>query len=52
VEKLTDKLIEVKRKDGRIEVGTVVKDYRSFVEVAFLDGKEDIKRYNIIKVHD
>lgn len=52
MERLEDKLVEAKRKDGRIDVGTVVKDYRSCVEVAFLDGREDIKRYDIIKVHD
>lgn len=52
MERLTDKLVEAKRSDGRTEVGTVIKDYRSCIEVAFLDGREDIKRNDIIKIHD
>lgn len=53
MEKWIDKLVDAKRADGRVEVGTVTKDYRSSVEVIFLDGiTEDIKRYNVVKVHD
>lgn len=43
---LVGKLIEAKRKNGKWEYGTVVKEYDTFIVVKFIDDEEPIPNGN------